>query len=184
MYSFRTQGLVAATIVAAAILGSQASASVLTPGTGWVYDQIDAVDSPSENSPVTFTVGVGQTDIFSLVDGFNTGDIYTISGDASAVSSFSLLATNFPLGLGDVVDGFDSDWTDASYSRLQLTFLAGSYSLNIQGNGSGGVPAGFAYRLDGITSAVPLPAALPLFGTAIAGLGMVGRRRRRAKHAA
>lgn len=55
-------GTVAGTLIG---VTGQASALTLVAGTGWVEDTITTPNAPSVGSPVTFTVGSGQNDIFS-----------------------------------------------------------------------------------------------------------------------
>jgi hypothetical protein len=69
-----------------------------------------------------------------------------------------------------------------SYSNgaVEITFanlLAGEYNLWIGGNGSGNISTGQQFTVDLTTSAVPIPAAVWLFGSALAGMGIIGRRR-------
>jgi hypothetical protein len=65
-----------------------------------------------------------------------------------------------------------------------LTFLAQAgqvYSIYLGGAGVGRWNANVAgYKLDITTAPVPIPAAVWLFGSALAGLGVIGRRRDRA----
>jgi hypothetical protein len=56
---------------------------------------------------------------------------------------------------------------------LALNLSAGTYSLIVQGDGAGGVPAGFFVRAD----AIPEPAALALFGVGLLGIGLMRRKR-------
>ena len=59
---------------------------------------------------------------------------------------------------------------------------AGNYYANFSGIAGG--TAGYAGNISTAVSAVPIPAALPLFGTALVGLGALRMRRRRASAAA
>jgi len=55
------------------------------------------------------------------------------------------------------------------------TLLAGTYTLRMQS--AGALVDNGAYGVSAVSSVVPLPAALLLFGTALAGFGFFGRRR-------
>ena len=155
--------------------------TVLVAGTGWIDDTANSAKTPTVNSTISFTVGAGFTDIFSLSDNFVPGDVYavTIDGLITDDSTFTLYPTNFPTGLGDT--SFDAAWTNPAYSHLQLTFAPGSYTLVIEDISSPGFgyPAGLGYRLD--ASAVPEAATWALL---IAGLGLTGFALRRRGHAA
>lgn len=164
-------------LVMGAALASQASAGIaLTAGSGWQYDQVDAANANSEGSPITFTLtGPG---VFSLVDGFNPGDIYKIYDDTSHLLVGT--TTFYAGGAADVeatgpdVFSFNESWKDGSFSKIAMLLGSGSYSLDIQGNGAGGFPAGFGVRLDG---AVPEPATWAMLILGVAMLGFAARRR-------
>ena len=114
-----------------------------------------APNDPSADSPVTFTVASGQHDIFSLTDAFVPGDVYSVTvGGVTTISTFTSYPGTFPLGLGASPSTYDAAWADNTFSHLQLGFGAGDYSLSILGDGAGGFPAGFAFRLDSGTLSV------------------------------
>jgi hypothetical protein len=171
---------------ALSLWASAASAGVLVEGTGWQDDQADAVGTATEQTPWTFTVLAGQTDRFSLSDGFVVGDIYEVdvSGDTTGTffSTFSALPVNFPTGLGDI--SFDDAWALGTFSELQLLFGPGSYSLSISDTNCGSpdidpealCPAGVGVRLDRAT--VPEPITLSLFGAGLACAAAMRRRRK------
>ena len=171
-----------ATAGALALAAGQANAmTMLSVDTGWVADTVQVANAPSDGSPVTFTVDAGQHEVFSLTDAFNPGDVYTVkSGGLTAISTFTLYSVPFTLGIGASPSTYDAAWTDSSFSHLQLQFDAGSYSLTIQGDGAGGLPAGFAYRLDdgAFTSAVPEPSTWAMAILGFAGIGFLAFRRK------
>jgi hypothetical protein len=181
---------VRATLAALAVAGGlicvtgQANALALVAGTGWVEDTITAINAPSIDSPVTFTVGAGQNEIFSLTDAFIAGDRYSVTvGGVTTISTFTSYPGTFPLGLGTSAATYDAAWADNQYSHLQLGFGAGSYSLSILGDGAGGLPAGFAFRLDSGTlsvSAVPEPSTWAMMVLGFAGVGFMACRRKSA----
>ena len=169
-------------LAAASIAATAHANTTLIVGTGWVNDQADAQNTPTEDSTVSFTVGAGQTDIFSLSDCCTAGDVWqvVINGTITADSVFAVLPTNFPTGLGFTLD--DTYWTDPTLSHLQLTFGPGTYNLVISDISDIAYPAGVGYRLD--TVAIPEPTTWSLL---IGGLGLAGfalRRRYRTAKAA
>ncbi|HEX4181692.1 MAG TPA: PEP-CTERM sorting domain-containing protein [Caulobacteraceae bacterium] len=170
--------LVGAVAGAAALaMAAQSSATALLVGTGWQYDQVNSTTTPSENSPLTFTVPTGATYVFSLSDGFIPGDIYTVTASGMTVfSTFTLYPTTFNNNLGPAAGDFAADWLDASFSHLQLMFAPGTYSLSIGGNCGGGCPAGVGERLD---NAIPEPAAWLAMVLGFGGIGVAMRRRRK-----
>ena len=156
---------------AVAMLGAgQANSTVLPLGAGWQDDEITAPGVPTTNSAWTFTIS--KAAILSIVDGFIPGDVYTLSGDLSGVTTFyagpasAVQATGF---YGDV-------WTDDTYSKIALWLAPGSYSFSITGDGAGGTPSGLGVRLD---AAVPEPASWLMMAGALGGVGIAMRRRRR-----
>ena len=161
-----------------AIAAGQSHAATISPGTGWTEDNIT---TSGAGGAVPYSFTIGTSGFLSLVDCCQVGDVWTISGDLSAVSSLALLATNFPLGLGTLGgqtgSNYDSLWTDPNFQRLQISVTAGTYNFNVSGNGAGGLPAHFGLRVD----AVPGPiagAGLPGLLLASGGLLAWWRRKR------
>lgn len=154
-----------------------AAATPVTPGSGWIEDTAYTLSTPSAHSPVTFTLtGHG---LFSITDAFLPGDIYevidTTTGDVLDTTTFTLFSTPWTAGSGTG----DAAWTDKALSHGQLALNPGSYSFALEDIHDAGLPAGFFFRVDNVTS-VPEPASLVLFGAALAGLALtVGRRRAR-----
>jgi hypothetical protein len=175
----------AATIAIAGSLGlatTQANALAIVAGTGWVEDSISAVNMPSAGSPVTFTVAPGQSEIFSLTDAFVPGDVYSVtSGGQTTISTFTSYPGTFPLGLGASPATYDAAWANNAFSHLQIGFSAGTYSLSIEGDGAGGLPAGFAIRLDSGTltvGAVPESSTWAMMVLGFAGVGFLAYRKK------
>ena len=171
----------AALSIAALALAGPSSATALLVNTGWQYDQINAVNAISQNSPLTFTVAAGTTDIFSLSDGFKPGDVYTvtINGVISSISTFTQYSTSFVNNFGPAASLFAADWLNNSFSHLQLSFAPGTYSLEVRGNGAGGLPAGVGERLDNGALAIPEPATWLTMLLGFGGLGLSMRNSRR-----
>ena len=77
--------------VAALALAAPSYATVLVAGSGWQHDSVTVANDATTDSPLTFTVAAGQTDLFSLTDGFIAGDTYKviINGLVTATSTFT-----------------------------------------------------------------------------------------------
>ncbi len=174
------------TAVAAAVsLGSLAlagptQATALIAGTGWQSDQFSGAGAPSNNSPLTFTVAPGGSDIFSLTDAAALGNVYTvtINGAITAMSTTSLYPTSFNNNLGPAAATFASAWLNNTFSHLQLTFGPGTYSLSLTDDCGGSCQASaVGERLDAI--AIPEPATWATMLVGFGALGMAMRKQRR-----
>lgn len=165
--ALRTAAL-AATFAGSALFGAVgANATVLSIGTGWQYDELDAVGSPTISSPWTFTL-VGPA-IFSITDAFIVGDQYTVSGDFSLVTALGLLPTVWVAPSNPTAD---AAWADGRFQHGQITLGPGAYSISITGDGVGGIPAGLYIRLD----TVPEPATLVLVALGLVAVSFSRRR--------
>jgi hypothetical protein len=159
--------------------------------------------TPSGAAPITYNVdlivGPGTITGFIETNGdigvLSTGDItdwsltlfdgaasVTIQPGAVGVSGSSLTATSTGLffdfsGLSGAFFGFPTDpylcFEDATGA---CSFHPSTISMNIPG-GIGPFWVSYSGNVE-IASAVPIPAALPLFVTGLAGMGLLGRRRK------
>ncbi len=113
--------------------------------------------SPSSTNTVTLYDGQGNLVGSVSAAGNSTLDVYNSADVLTAVVSNANLYNGS--GPGAIID----ITSDAAFKTAVL-------STN---QGSGG------FEIGGVVSPVPLPAALPLFGAAMAGLAVYGRRRRK-----
>ena len=159
-------------IIGALLLSAAAMPAVadtaLVMGSGWHDDQVNAAGPPSTGSNWTFTLSSGAH--FSVSDCCNVGDVYTLTDTTHG----GLGSTIFLAGTGIQSTGaYGSNWTSASFSKIDKYLGAGTYAISISGDGAGGLPAGFGVRLD---STVPEPA---IWGLLIGGFVMTGAAMRR-----
>jgi len=162
--------LSAIAVVTAMISAAPAAATILTVGSGWQDDVINAPGTPTANSAWTFTLAAPA--ILSIVDGYIPDDVYTLSGDLLGSTSFYAGSATDVQATGS----YDYAWTDSSYSKIALWVGPGSYSFSITGNGAGGTPSGLGVRLD--AAPVPEPASWAMMVAAFGLVGATMRRRR------
>jgi PEP-CTERM motif len=179
MRLLKVKGLAAglAASIGALMLAGTSQATALVAGSGWQDDVVGTAGAASSSSPVTFTVAAGQTDIFSLTDGFIAGDVYqvTTNGLITAFSSLTSYATAFDNNTGPAAGKYAGAWLNNSFSHLQLDFAPGTYSLVITSTCTSGCPAHFGDRLDVLNAggggAVPEPA---IWTSMLLGFGVMG----------
>ena len=152
-------------------LGVQSVQATPVLDAGWTGDQIDGSFVDSEQSPYVFSLSAPA--YFRITDQFIVGDVYSVYDGVTFLFStvFSGAMTSI-LPIGDAFG--DAGWTSADYSHGEFLLGTGSHSLTVQGDGVGGIPAGFYTRLD---TAVPEPTTMSLFGLGSLALGYLRRRR-------
>src|SRR5262249_44996763 len=107
--------------------------------------------------------------------------------DAFSISSEGNMTSNFPTGVykldgfsmgmvDDTRTAFSSDHLPTSYVSTAL-FDGAQFGIGFTGPGAPSTGAGLVGTLK--SPPTPIPAALPLFATALGGLGIVGWRRRK-----
>jgi len=151
-------------------LGVQSAQATPVLDAGWTYDQIDDRFVDSEGSP--YVMFLTDPAYFRVTDQFVPGDTYSVYDFGTWL--FTTVFSGAELSLTPIGDpGGDFGWTSAAFSHGQTTLGAGLHSLTIQGDGVGGIPAGFYTRLD----SVPEPTSMSLFGLGSLALGYLRRRR-------
>jgi len=164
-----------------------AGAATLTPNGNWVYfwNEIkqDVYDPYDPNEPpigheyrfnmdhtVTSTQGVR----IDITDTDRIGGRFEvfIDGQSAFVTSETDPAFFGVVATGDATDG-DEAWANQFLSKGSFLLGAGTYDISIQVH-TNDITIGSAGHIR--ATAVPIPAAAWLFGSALAGLGWVKRR--------
>ncbi|MCW6509960.1 hypothetical protein [Lichenifustis flavocetrariae] len=164
--------LAAAALAATMVVGSTA-ASFATP--------TNPVVSPIDGS-FSGTAPTSGFDFFSFA--IPLLGSYTVNGIVSTASSkVSITAFDFfsaPLATSVIETG--TKLSTKIYTLDPITLAAGTYYVGVKATGGNNSSAtGYSGTLS--VSSVPLPTSVALFGTAIAGLGLVGAARRKAQKA-
>jgi hypothetical protein len=138
------------------------------PGAGAFTDQV-LFDLVGGLTHITIASATNTfASVTDLIANF-TGSIYQVVGGVGGADDILVFGpTPATANCGDFCQGFGGS-----------AFLApGSYYAQL--SGIAGSTAGYAGNISTAVSAIPIPAALPLFGTALAGLVAMKRRRRSA----
>lgn len=143
-------------------------------GSEWIWDASKVVLNGTFLGPVTFAVN------FSLA-GYDLATA-TLSG-LLAVDDIVTVTLNGNTIFQDLnaYDGSLANWQGyQSYGTdVASYFNAGLNTLLFEVTNSGAYPAGLNATVLVEASPVPLPAALPLLGGAVMGMGLIGRLRKR-----
>ena len=170
-------------------LGTVHAATVsLSPGSwqGFDVDPISATDgslswiNADDGSLTSFTLTTPVAGVLKVVDLLNAGDTFNVSitGPSGTqnltTSSVSATSTSF-VGL----NGYDAALANPDFSRLLINLGAGTYTITgslLQSALFDGSPLNATSGALEFTP-VPLPAALPLLLSGLAGFGFARRRR-------
>ncbi len=182
-------------LAAAALFVQPATAMVVSiGGTGATLECANGIAVPCAG----FTSSEGNTDSSPTVAGSldstapYAADVYSLASNnpVTEARGLNLLAgTSYAMGTQFDTGGAEaySFSTDALYFMIKLG-LGEAYFQNLTGatlylaflaNGTSGGGLSHVTAFGGTVSQTPLPAALPLFASALAVLGLIGRRRRR-----
>lgn len=127
------------------------------------------------STTVSSTTGVAFTStyVFSLTGSYyETANLLLSGNNAITGSTFELYKYNSSTGTY-VADS--SIWVTNNDKTLSGYLTTGTYELVVTGTSTAGSVASFSGNLS--VSAAPIPAALPLFGSALVAVGLFGRRR-------
>ena len=158
------------------LLTAPAQAAVVQLFDGGVY--------PLINGNIYTTSGTLTGSYLPGAPAFN--DTFTFLYDAPPELTGLATTTNNLLTADYGIDGFNWDWSKDGSSLTSGNGVITQHLLPLLGDGSyvltlAGVPRseGGQYTASLAVTAVPLPGAMILFGTALAGFGLVERFRRR-----
>jgi hypothetical protein len=125
---------------------------------------------------------VPSVSLFSQVEPFGPFNEKEFSADQSTGLKFAMQSLAFTLG-----NFGTTPWGSAADVLINApgsSFLASAFMIACEPgacNSDGGITAAtFVFNGPGVVSAVPLPAALPLFASGLVGLGWISRRKRKA----
>ncbi len=155
--------LVAATVSSQALNydpAQPAPAPVLNAG--WTYDQVNGPWINSVDSPYAFALP-GPA-MFTITDDFIPGDTYKVWDFGGLILTTGLTPGGQP---------FPQPPGGPAFTWGSVNLAAGPHFLTVQGDGVGGIPAGFYTRLD----TIPEAGSLVLLGAAL-WAGLLALRRR------
>jgi hypothetical protein len=161
-------------LVCAMVVGVGSASADPILDSGWAYDEICCALTDSDESP--YALALVTAAYLRITDYFVTGDTYFVYDFGALILTTSLDGAHASLlPIGD--PSGDAGWTDASFEHGEVLLAAGLHDITIQGDGEGGLPAGFYTRLDSAEPAIPEPGTLVLLGSGM--LALVALRRRR-----
>lgn len=172
-FTIQTGGTGNGVVVAVSDPAGQWNLDPTTPFSEWIWDQalVDSIDGNTFGGPVTFLYK------FSLA-GFKAATA-SLSGLLSIDDNVTVTLNGTTI-LSDQ-DGQHQNWNGAQVygSASGSLFNAGLNTLAFTVTNDGRYPAGLRATVGVEASPVPLPAALPLLGAALAAFGALAARRKR-----
>jgi hypothetical protein len=155
-------------LAAALVVSTAAQAGMIGPV---------SVFGPSASSALGDTLSVGDVGVFvGNIEGEDVAFHHSFTFDADdGIANAAAVSVEIPELVG--IDELQIRLNDGSWGTLvtESFATAGTNSLEVKGITSGAF--GGNYKADLALSEVPLPGAALLFGSAVAGLGYIRRRR-------
>ena len=167
--SLRGLKLILQVVFCTVLMAGSASAIPLSPG--------DSFFGGDVHGPGSFT-DIYEFNTTSAPLGTVTISAKGIIGNIGSLTLVWLNAANSVISPALIVTNADGSNTGASPLAFVLADVA-TYYLRVTGIAGVGSTGGGSYEV--AISTTPIPPALVLFGTALAGLGFLGRRRRAAR---
>ncbi len=141
MKPFRSLAILAVALCALSCAKFVQAAPVLDAG--WYSDEIDGRFVDSMFSP--YVVNLTVPAIFSITDAYIEGDTYFVYDGGSLILTTTVGAgIAFPPSNGTA----DAAWTSGLFSIGSVGLAPGDHTITVQGDGVGGIPAGFFVRMD------------------------------------
>jgi hypothetical protein len=137
---------------------------------GWASDQINAAWVNSADSPYVYNLD--NPAYFRITDDFIVGDQYKVFDFGNLILTTALNTPAVRTAFGDNADADDA-WVSAQYQHGEIILGVGPHQLTVQGDGVGGIPAGFWTRMD----TVPEPSTFVAL-LSIGAVVFLARRRR------
>jgi hypothetical protein len=133
---------------------------------GWASDQVNLASTDSLDSPYAYSLT--NSAYFRITDDYIVGDTYSVYDFGSLILTTIAAHTGAPTGFSG---GGEIAWQSGLYSGGEVLLTPGNHFLTVQGDGAGGLPAGFWTQL----SSVPEPTTICLLGFGV--LSLIRRRK-------